>query len=311
LVVSSPADAAQKRTPAKKPAAKSVVAKKPAAPAFDEKALQTQVALDCAGFSPGEIDGRMGTSTKRALDAFAKNGGTLDATIEALVTYKITDADAAAAFTPDLPEDMMEKAKLPALGYKNLDEALGERFHVSPALLKSLNPQAKFAAGEAIKVPNVAEFAPTASAPTAFAPTASRPRPSPSGAQEHVRPRRHRQRGQGCLLRAGHDGQRTRSAADRRVESERRAEEPHVRLQPGFVLGCGRDARQGEDSRGTEQSGRRRVDRHFAAALRPARNARALDRRQDLVARLRPPHELGCAELPTLVRPGTKVVFAE
>jgi lipoprotein-anchoring transpeptidase ErfK/SrfK len=194
VIISSPADAAQKRAPAKKPAARSAVAKKPAAPAFDEKALQTQVALDCAGFSPGEIDGRMGTSTKRALEAFTKNGGTLDATIEALVTYKITEEDAAAAFTPDLPEDMMEKAKLPALGYKNLTEMLGERFHVSPALLKSLNPQAKFAAGEEIKVPNVAEFvppaaagaaapasatpaasAPTASAPTASAPTASAP----------------------------------------------------------------------------------------------------------------------------------------
>jgi len=142
LLIAGPADAAQKRAPAKKPAVKSAAAKKPAAPAFDEKALQTQVALDCAGFSPGEIDGRMGTSTKRALDAFTKNGGTLDTTTEALVTYKITDEDAAAAFTPDLPEDMMEKAKLPALGYKNLNEALGERFHVSPALLKSLNPAA-------------------------------------------------------------------------------------------------------------------------------------------------------------------------
>ena len=155
--------AAQKRAAVKvkKPAVKPA-AKKPAAPAFDEKALQIQVALDRAGFSPGEIDGRMGTSTTRALDVFTKNGGTPDATIEALTTYKITSEDAAAPFTPDLPEDMMEKAKLPALGYRNLTEALGERFHASPALLKSLNPQAAFAAGEEIRVPNVAEFAPPA-----------------------------------------------------------------------------------------------------------------------------------------------------
>ena len=33
---------------------------------------------------------------------------------------------------------------------------LGERFHVSPALLKQLNPEAKFAAGEEIQVPNIA-----------------------------------------------------------------------------------------------------------------------------------------------------------
>jgi lipoprotein-anchoring transpeptidase ErfK/SrfK len=163
LAISSPADAAQKRHPARKPAAKHAVAKKPAA--FDEKALQTQVALDRAGFSPGEIDGRMGTSTERALDAFTKNGGTPDATTEALVTYKITDADAAGPFTPNLPEDMMEKAKLPALDYGSLAEALGERFHVSPALLKALNPQATFAAGEEIRVPNVAEPAAPAATP--------------------------------------------------------------------------------------------------------------------------------------------------
>ena len=172
LVVSSPADAAQKRAPAKKPAAKHTVAKKAPAPAFDEKALQTQVALDRAGFSPGEIDGRMGTSTKRALEAFTKNGGTLDAAAEALVTYKVTDADAAGPFTPDLPEDMMEKAKLPALGYKSIQEALGERFHMSPALLKSLNPQAKFAAGDEIRVPNVAQSTPAPAAAPAPVATA-------------------------------------------------------------------------------------------------------------------------------------------
>jgi lipoprotein-anchoring transpeptidase ErfK/SrfK len=147
----------QKRPQAKKPAAKQAVVKKPAAPVLDEQALQTQVMLDRAGYSPGEIDGRMGTSTKRALDAFTKGGETPDASTPALVAYKITDADAAGPFTPDIPEDMMEKAKLPALGYRNLTEALGERFHVSPALLKTLNPGAKFAAGEEIKVPNVAD----------------------------------------------------------------------------------------------------------------------------------------------------------
>src|SRR5262245_7623453 len=35
-------------------------------------ALAIQVALDRTGFSPGEIDARMGTFTTRALDAFRK-----------------------------------------------------------------------------------------------------------------------------------------------------------------------------------------------------------------------------------------------
>ena len=98
----------------------------------------------------------MGTSTKRALEAYTKNGGKTDALpADAVTAYKITEQDAAGPFTP-IPEDMMEKAKLPALGYASLLEALGERVHSSPALLKRLNPAAKFVAGEDIQVPNVA-----------------------------------------------------------------------------------------------------------------------------------------------------------
>ena len=135
---------------------KSKPAPKKAASAVNIEAIQTQVMLDRAGYSPGEIDGSMGTSTKRALAAYTKGGGTADALpADAIATYKITDEDAAGPFTPDIPEDMVEKSKLKALGYKTLLEALGERFHASPNLLKRLNPTAKFAAGEEIKVPNV------------------------------------------------------------------------------------------------------------------------------------------------------------
>ena len=122
-------------------------------------ALQTQVMLDRAGFSPGEIDASMGTSTKRALDAFVKNGGDANALpAEAVQPYTITEEDAAGPFTAAIPEDMVEKSKLPALGYSSIIEALGERFHTSPSLLKRLNPGASFAAGEAIKVPAVSQL---------------------------------------------------------------------------------------------------------------------------------------------------------
>lgn len=128
----------------------------PAAQAVDQQILATQVMLDRAGYSPGEIDARRGTSTQRALDAFTKNGGNPQALPQdALTPYTITEQDAAGPFTP-LPTDMMELAKLPALGYTSLLEALGERFHASPDLLKRLNPDAKFTAGETINVPNVA-----------------------------------------------------------------------------------------------------------------------------------------------------------
>ena len=151
-----PSTADQKRPPAKKPVATSGRnASKTSV--VDVKAVQTQVMLDRAGYSPGEIDGSAGSSTTRALAAYTKNGGKADALpSDALTAYTITEQDAAGPFIQSIPEDMVEKSKLPALGYATLLEALGEKFHSSPALLKRLNPNAKFAVGEQIQVPNVA-----------------------------------------------------------------------------------------------------------------------------------------------------------
>jgi len=134
--------------------------------------LTLQAALDRAGFSPGEIDGRPGAVTKRALAAFQKEHrlrptgemdgkswaalGVKPGNAEKTITqYSIAAEDAEGPFTPEIPEDMEAKAELPALGYTGVVEALAERFHVAPALLKALNPEAKFAASETIAVPRV------------------------------------------------------------------------------------------------------------------------------------------------------------
>lgn len=131
--------------------------------------LQLQVWLDRAGFSPGEIDGRDGTNTRRATQRYAKARGLANdghatvlqklseehANAPAVADYTITAGDVAGPFAPDIPGDLVQQAALPALGYRTPLEALAEKFHASPALLRRLNTAAKFVAGERITVPNV------------------------------------------------------------------------------------------------------------------------------------------------------------
>ena len=138
-------------------------AARPAAPQqaarVDMGVLSIQVALDRAGFSPGPIDGQMGANTRLALDAFRQHrGGELPADIPAVSLYTITPGDAEGPFIDNIPQDLAEQASLPALAYTSVLEALAERFHTTPAFLQRLNPRVSFTAGQSIRVPNVDPF---------------------------------------------------------------------------------------------------------------------------------------------------------
>ncbi|MGA7168142.1 MAG: peptidoglycan-binding protein, partial [Candidatus Sulfotelmatobacter sp.] len=141
----------------------------PSARSVGPTELEMQVLLDRANFSSGQIDGKSGKNSREALAAFQAARGLAPGarsrkvllkalgadSVKPIVSYTITAADVAGPFNKTIPEDATEQSKLPGLYYTSVLEELAGKFHSAQALLRRLNPRARFIQGEHIRVPNV------------------------------------------------------------------------------------------------------------------------------------------------------------
>jgi lipoprotein-anchoring transpeptidase ErfK/SrfK len=135
--------------------------------------IKLQVLLDRARFSPGLIDGQDGENVQHAIAAFQKErglnpSGTVDEATwgvlketsnePIIINYTLSKDDVDIPLLDKLPTKMEEQADLKRLSYTSIREAIAEKFHMSEALLRALNPKASFEEpGETIAVLNVAK----------------------------------------------------------------------------------------------------------------------------------------------------------
>jgi lipoprotein-anchoring transpeptidase ErfK/SrfK len=175
--IATPARQAQVAVPAPKPIAATAVLTN-AASAKAAAVFEAQVALDRAGFSPGSIDGVLGSQTRSALRAFqSREGlpvtGELDAETRARLTlgqsaltaYTVIGSESARLIP--IATTWLGKSEQPRLDFETLLEMVAERSHSHPNLIRRLNPSVNWDSvppGAELLVPSTQRLAPPAKA---------------------------------------------------------------------------------------------------------------------------------------------------
>lgn len=140
--------------------------------------LRSQILLDHANFSVGVLDGKAGQNLQKAVYFFQQEHGLpttgrLDSATYARLVEIDGDIPGARQITVDdqllrgpyvdIPSSVYEQAKLPCMCYVTVLEALDERYHTTPEVLRQLNPGKRLlhlSVGESLWVPNVEAFDP-------------------------------------------------------------------------------------------------------------------------------------------------------
>ena len=138
-------------------------------PALKPLILEAQLSLARRGFSPGPLDGLLGSQTRAAMLAlFSRAGTTMPAESNAVAevsasldtatftNYVVTTNDLARLLP--LGKTWLAKSQQARLDYETLLELIAERFWSHPSLVRRLNPGmdwTNIVAGATLKVPNV------------------------------------------------------------------------------------------------------------------------------------------------------------
>lgn len=138
-----------------------------------ENTVELQIALARVGFSPGSIDGLMGSQTKQALAAFQKSRkldptgemdpkGEIDPSLDTCLrieepthAYLELSAGAMAQLTPK-PGSWRERGQLRHFGYHTALEMVAEKACADPDYIRAINPQVDWSslrAGDRVLVP--------------------------------------------------------------------------------------------------------------------------------------------------------------